>query len=151
MQRCDEDVDVLAGGASGIIYTIRDPKDAAVSLYYFSKMSTYFKDPENMDDFLKGYLTGNIPYGSWFNHVKGWMGLLGKDNFMFQTYEDLKKDRVGFRETRFCQKSGRVKSADYFEKSVADRNTKTMQVNGESKSAAIADSCQLILTDGTRH
>ncbi|CAJ0964544.1 unnamed protein product [Ranitomeya imitator] len=78
-----------------IIYTIRDPKDVAVSLYYFSTMSTYFKDPKNMDNLIREFLTENIPYGSWFNHVKGWMGLLGKDNFMFQTYEDLKKDLRG--------------------------------------------------------
>ncbi|CAJ0940100.1 unnamed protein product [Ranitomeya imitator] len=78
-----------------IIYTIRGPKDVAVSLYYFSKMSAFLHDSENMDCFLKRFLTDNMPYGSWFNHVKGWMGLLGKDNFMFQTYEDLKKDLRG--------------------------------------------------------
>ncbi|XP_077115578.1 sulfotransferase 2B1-like [Ranitomeya variabilis] len=83
------------GSKAKIIYTIRDPKDAAVSHYYFSSMSTYFKDPENMDSFLKGFLTENMPYGSWFNHVKGWMGLRGKDNFMFHTYEDLQKDLRG--------------------------------------------------------
>ncbi|XP_069623592.1 sulfotransferase 2B1-like isoform X1 [Ranitomeya imitator] len=83
------------GSKAKIIYTIRDPKDVAVSLYYFSTMSTYFKDPKNMDNLIREFLTENIPYGSWFNHVKGWMGLLGKDNFMFQTYEDLKKDLRG--------------------------------------------------------
>ncbi|XP_069623589.1 sulfotransferase 2B1-like isoform X1 [Ranitomeya imitator] len=83
------------GSKAKIIYTIRGPKDVAVSLYYFSKMSAFLHDSENMDCFLKRFLTDNMPYGSWFNHVKGWMGLLGKDNFMFQTYEDLKKDLRG--------------------------------------------------------
>ncbi|CAJ0939012.1 unnamed protein product, partial [Ranitomeya imitator] len=46
----------------------------------------------------------------------------------FETHESdinsVRSDRVGFRETRLCQKSGRVKSANYCEKSGADRNTK---------------------------
>ncbi|XP_071966596.1 sulfotransferase 2B1-like isoform X2 [Engystomops pustulosus] len=78
-----------------VIYTIRDPKDTAVSLYYFSKMSAFYKDMESIDDCLKDYLFGNIPYGSWFNHVKGWMKMMGKDNFMFHTYEDLQRDLRG--------------------------------------------------------
>ncbi|CAJ0960123.1 unnamed protein product [Ranitomeya imitator] len=39
-------------------------------------------------------------------------------------------DRVGFRETRLFQKSSRVKSADYREKSEIDRNTKPNAKNG---------------------
>ncbi|KAG8567550.1 hypothetical protein GDO81_013675 [Engystomops pustulosus] len=54
-------------------------------------MSVFYKDPESIDDCLKDYLFGNIPYGSWFNHVKGWMKMMGKDNFMFHTYEDLQR------------------------------------------------------------
>ncbi|KAG9481639.1 sulfotransferase 2B1 isoform X2 [Eleutherodactylus coqui] len=83
------------GSKAKVIYTIRDPKDTAVSLYYFSKMSVFFKDPENMDDFLEDFLCRDIPFGSWFNHVKGWMEMQGKDNFMFNTYEDLQKDLRG--------------------------------------------------------
>ncbi|XP_040290501.1 sulfotransferase 2B1-like isoform X1 [Bufo bufo] len=78
-----------------VIYTIRNPKDTAVSLYYFSKMSGFYKDPESMDHFLKSFFFENIPFGSWFNHVKGWMEMLGKENFMFQTYEDLHRDIRG--------------------------------------------------------
>ncbi|KAM4015717.1 sulfotransferase 2B1-like isoform 1-T2 [Anomaloglossus baeobatrachus] len=78
-----------------IIYTIRNPKDAAVSLYYFAIMSAFYRDPGSMDSFLKEFLTEKMPYGSWFEHVKGWMEMQGKDNFMFQTYEDLQKDLRG--------------------------------------------------------
>ncbi|KAM3923546.1 sulfotransferase 2B1-like isoform 1-T3 [Leptodactylus fuscus] len=83
------------GSKAKVIYTIRDPKDTAVSLYYFSKMSVFYKDPESMDHCLKDFLSGNIPFGSWFDHVKGWMEMLGRDNFMFHTYEDLQRDLRG--------------------------------------------------------
>ncbi|KAG8560436.1 hypothetical protein GDO81_014981 [Engystomops pustulosus] len=83
------------GSNAKVIYTIRDPKDTAVSLYYFSKMYVCYKDPNSIDDFLKDYLVGNLSRGSWFSHVKGWMKLMGQDNFMFHTYEDLQKDLRG--------------------------------------------------------
>ncbi|XP_077117700.1 sulfotransferase 2B1-like [Ranitomeya variabilis] len=116
------------GSKAKIIYTIRDPKDAAVSLYHFSKMSTYFKDPENMDDFLKEFLTGNIPYGSWFNHVKGWMALLGKDNFMFQTYEDLQKDLRGS-VIKICKFLGKDLDDEAVDSVVKNASFKNMKQN----------------------
>ncbi|XP_073427289.1 sulfotransferase 2B1-like [Dendrobates tinctorius] len=116
------------GSKAKIIYTIRNPKDAAVSLYYFSIMSTYFKDPENMDTFLKEFLTENIPYGSWFNHVKGWMGLLGKDNFMFQTYEDLKKDLRGS-VIKICKFIGKELDDEAVDSVVKNASFKNMKQN----------------------
>ncbi|XP_069803395.1 sulfotransferase 2B1-like [Dendropsophus ebraccatus] len=86
---------ILQGSKAKVIYTIRNPKDTAVSLYYFSKMSVFYKDPENMDSFLKDFFSENLPFGSWFKHVKGWMEMQGKDNFMLNTYEDLQLDLRG--------------------------------------------------------
>ncbi|XP_018431999.1 PREDICTED: sulfotransferase family cytosolic 2B member 1-like [Nanorana parkeri] len=85
----------FTGSKAKVIYTIRNPKDVAVSLYYFSKMSSFFDDPGDFDQFVKVFLTEEIPYGSWFEHVKGWMEMFGKDNFMIQTYEDLQTDLRG--------------------------------------------------------
>ncbi|KAE8594057.1 hypothetical protein XENTR_v10019431 [Xenopus tropicalis] len=78
-----------------VIYTARHPKDVAVSFYHFSKINKFFAYPESFDDFLKNFLSGNLPYGSWFDHVKGWLELVGTDNFLFNTYEDLQKDLRG--------------------------------------------------------
>ncbi|XP_069597431.1 sulfotransferase 2B1-like isoform X2 [Ranitomeya imitator] len=116
------------GSKAKIIYTIRDPKDVAVSLYYFSTMSTYCKDPENMDHFLKEFLTENTPYGSWFNHVKGWMELLGKDNFMFHTYEDLQKDLRGS-VIKICKFLGKELDDEAIDSVVKNASFKNMKQN----------------------
>lgn len=36
-----------------------------------------------------------VPFGSWFDHVRGWMGLQGHENFFYITYEELLQVRVG--------------------------------------------------------
>ncbi|XP_073403252.1 sulfotransferase 2B1-like isoform X2 [Dendrobates tinctorius] len=116
------------GSKAKVIYTIRNPKDVAVSLYYFSIMSSYFKDPENLDCFLKEFLTENMPYGSWFNHVKGWMELLGKDNFMFQTYEDLQKDLRGS-VIKICKFLGKELDDEAVDSVVKNASFKNMKQN----------------------
>ncbi|XP_044303894.1 sulfotransferase 2B1 [Varanus komodoensis] len=78
-----------------IIYTVRNPKDVLVSLYHFASMFRPYKDPGTLDQFLEGFLKGDVPFGSWFDHVKGWMNLKDKENFFFITYEELQQDLRG--------------------------------------------------------
>ncbi|XP_063292305.1 sulfotransferase 2B1-like [Pelobates fuscus] len=85
----------LSHSKAKVIYTVRNPKDVVVSLYYFSKMSVFFKEPDNFNEIVEEFLTGDLPYGSWFDHIKGWMELMGKDNFLLNTYEDLYEDLRG--------------------------------------------------------
>ncbi|KAL7977463.1 hypothetical protein Chor_009412 [Crotalus horridus] len=78
-----------------IIYTVRNPKDVLVSLYHFASMFHPYKDPGTLDQFLEGFLKGDVPFGSWFDHIKGWMNLKDKENFFFITYEELQEDLRG--------------------------------------------------------
>ncbi|KAL8220172.1 UNVERIFIED_CONTAM: hypothetical protein K2H54_039977 [Gekko kuhli] len=75
-----------------IICTMRDPKDVMISFYHGSKPLKLYKHPETLQEFLEEFLEGNVHYGSWFDHVKGWMKLKGRDNFFLVTYEELKQD-----------------------------------------------------------
>ncbi|XP_053308564.1 sulfotransferase 2B1-like [Spea bombifrons] len=95
------------GSKAKVIYTARNPKDVLVSLYYFAKMSVFYEDPESFDALFKQFITGKLPYGSWFDHVRGWMEMTGKDNFFFNTYEDLQRDLRGsvIRISKFLGKS----------------------------------------------
>lgn len=32
-----------------------------------------------------------VQFGSWFDHIKGWIRMQGKENFLFITYEELQE------------------------------------------------------------
>ncbi|XP_037372803.2 sulfotransferase 2B1 isoform X2 [Talpa occidentalis] len=85
-----------------VIYVARDPRDVLVSFYHYSKISGHLKDPGTPDQFLQRFLKGKVPFGSWFDHIKGWIQMQGKENFLFITYEELKQDLPGCLK-RICQ------------------------------------------------
>lgn len=78
-----------------IIYTCRNPKDVLVSLFYYSQFVKFMKDPGNFNDFMEDFLEGKVAFGSWFDHVKGWMEMKNKSNFLLITYEELLEDTRG--------------------------------------------------------
>ncbi|POI28937.1 hypothetical protein CIB84_007312, partial [Bambusicola thoracicus] len=78
-----------------VIYTLRDPRDVVVSYFYFCKMCNSYEDPVSFEQFLRDFLNGELPHGSWFEHVRGWMQMKDRENFFFITYEELKQDLPG--------------------------------------------------------
>ncbi|XP_071966598.1 sulfotransferase 2B1-like isoform X2 [Engystomops pustulosus] len=78
-----------------IIYTMRNPKDVVVSMFYFTKILNIFKPAENLQNFLEDFVQGKALYGSWFDHIKGWMQMKNDSRFFFITYEELTQDLRG--------------------------------------------------------
>ncbi|XP_069804572.1 sulfotransferase 2B1-like [Dendropsophus ebraccatus] len=78
-----------------IVYTLRNPKDVVVSLFYFTKILKIYKAPEEFQEVLEDFIQGNALYGSWFDHVKGWMQMKDDSRFFFITYEELLQDLRG--------------------------------------------------------
>ncbi|KAM6451968.1 sulfotransferase 2A1 isoform 1-T2 [Liasis olivaceus] len=78
-----------------VIYTLRDPRDVLVSYYHFSKMCVPFGDPLSFDHFFVNFLNGNVLFGSWFDHITGWMEQKGKLSIFFISYEEMKQDLRG--------------------------------------------------------
>ncbi|XP_069856610.1 sulfotransferase 2B1 [Dipodomys merriami] len=78
-----------------VIYLGRNPRDVVVSLYHYSKIAGQLKDPGTPDQFLQNFLKGEVQFGSWFDHIKGWIRMQGKENFLFITYEELQQDLQG--------------------------------------------------------
>ncbi|XP_037676436.1 bile salt sulfotransferase-like [Choloepus didactylus] len=74
------------------IYIIRNPRDIITSGYFFWGASKIFKTPESFEQFFQWFLQGNVPYGSWFDHIRGWLTMRGKENFLIVAYEDLHQD-----------------------------------------------------------
>ncbi|XP_043390612.1 sulfotransferase 2B1 isoform X2 [Chelonia mydas] len=79
----------LHGSNAKVIYTVRNPKDVCVSLYYCSKMASFLEFPEDFGEFVELFSAGKGLFGSWFQHVKGWLGLRDRLNFLLLTYEEM--------------------------------------------------------------
>ncbi|NWR22294.1 ST2B1 Sulfotransferase, partial [Emberiza fucata] len=72
-----------------VIYVARNPKDVAVSFYHFHHLAKFLPDPSSFDAFLTQFLEGTVHYGSWFEHVKGWLGQRHLLDILYVTYEEL--------------------------------------------------------------
>ncbi|KAM6220910.1 sulfotransferase 1E1-like [Rhynchocyon petersi] len=75
-----------------MIYVCRNAKDVAVSFYYFHLMVPAHENPGTFPDFVRKFMSGQVPYGSWFKHVKSWWEKRTSPNMLFLFYEDLCKD-----------------------------------------------------------
>ncbi|XP_071065570.1 sulfotransferase 2A1-like [Dasypus novemcinctus] len=71
------------------IYIIRNPRDIITSGYFFWRGMRTAKPPESFEQFFQWFLQGNMSYGSWFDHIRGWLSMRGKDNFLIVAYEEL--------------------------------------------------------------
>ncbi|XP_074837616.1 sulfotransferase 2B1-like [Carettochelys insculpta] len=121
-----------------IIYTLRCPKDVLVSLYHFSKVLHIFRNPESLDSFLEDFLSGNVPIGSWFDHVTGWMGLKGSENFFAITYEELQQDLAGS-VRRICHFLGKELSEEQVAAVVENASFESMKGNKMSNFSQVSD------------
>ncbi|XP_031471427.1 sulfotransferase 2B1-like isoform X2 [Phasianus colchicus] len=79
----------LQGSKAKVIYVARNPKDVVVSYYHFHRLAKFLPDPVSFDAFLQQFLEGKVHYGSWFEHVKGWLGQRQLLDIIYITYEEL--------------------------------------------------------------
>ncbi|XP_022056993.2 sulfotransferase family 5A, member 1 [Acanthochromis polyacanthus] len=83
----------LQGSKAKIIYVSRNPKDVAVSFYHFHKMANFLPEPGDFHEFLDHFLEGTLYYGSWFEHIKGWISRTATiNNLLHITYEQMSLD-----------------------------------------------------------
>jgi hypothetical protein len=83
-----------------VIYIVRDPRDVAVSFYFFNVKVGVIPDGYSMDEFVTRFVAANVvPYadrvGCWQDHTLSWVRLReGKPGFRLVRYEDLLADPV---------------------------------------------------------
>ncbi|NWU57824.1 ST1D1 Sulfotransferase, partial [Dromas ardeola] len=75
-----------------VIYMARNPKDVAISYYYFYQMAKMHPDPGTLGEFLESFMAGKVAYGSWYEHVRGWWEKRQEKQLLYLFYEDMKKD-----------------------------------------------------------
>ncbi|XP_065294478.1 sulfotransferase ssu-1-like isoform X2 [Dermacentor albipictus] len=75
------------------IYVTRNPYDCCVSYYHFSKYFTSTKcEDVSFDKFLSLFLSGNLLYGEYFDHLLSWYPHRDDPNVLFLTYEKLQEN-----------------------------------------------------------
>ncbi|KAJ8361354.1 hypothetical protein SKAU_G00178790 [Synaphobranchus kaupii] len=70
----------------------RNPKDTAVSFYHFSEKNPVLPTPESWDKFYTEFMSGDVPWGSYFDHALAWEKRIDDPNVMILTFEELKQD-----------------------------------------------------------
>ncbi|XP_043924073.1 sulfotransferase 2B1-like [Protopterus annectens] len=78
-----------------VINVARNPRDVIVSSYHFHVMASFLEDPESFNEFFSKWLCGEVFFGSWFEHVKGWLNAKEKDRIIYITYEEMLMDLKG--------------------------------------------------------
>jgi len=72
------------------IYIARNPKDVAVSYYYFERHKAWSGQYDgSWEHWLEMLLAGKAQRGDWFDHVLSWWEQRVLDNVLFLKYEDL--------------------------------------------------------------
>jgi len=74
---------------SKIVYMYRDPRDVALSYYYFSQGSWSMGFKGTFDEYLKKRFILEGQYGRWNDHVNFWFGMVNKFALLYVKYEDL--------------------------------------------------------------
>jgi hypothetical protein len=82
-----------------VVYLVRDPRDVALSEYYFNLKKRYIEPGFPLKQFVRRFIAGQTAsYGSWGEHVGSWIGARYRHpSFHLVRYEDLISDP--FRET----------------------------------------------------
>ncbi|GIY14921.1 hypothetical protein CDAR_601641 [Caerostris darwini] len=71
------------------IHITRNPKDCCVS-YYHHSLSDGFNG--SFDQFFEMFLSGDVDFGDYFDHLLGWYEHRNDPNVLFVTYEEIKED-----------------------------------------------------------
>lgn len=80
------------------VYILRDPRDVAVSRYHFHRSNRLLGPYKgSWDEFFDCFAKGQVTYGSWFEHTRGWWAhaRAHPHEVLVLTYERLKNDMPG--------------------------------------------------------
>uniref|UniRef100_A0A8C8S3D4 Sulfotransferase n=1 Tax=Pelusios castaneus TaxID=367368 RepID=A0A8C8S3D4_9SAUR len=77
-----------------ILVLVRNPKDVATSFYHFTNDMSPLPSYATWDDFFTAFMTGKMPWGSYFDYICEWSKHVDEENVMTITYEELKENRA---------------------------------------------------------
>ncbi|XP_036402782.1 sulfotransferase 6B1-like [Megalops cyprinoides] len=99
-----------------MLVIFRNPKDTAVSFYHFSNNNPVLPTCESWDKFYTEFMSGEVPWGSYFDHALAWEKRMDDPNVMIVTFEELKED--------LCE--GIRQISKFFDFSLTDEDVQTI-------------------------
>ncbi|XP_074532283.1 sulfotransferase 6B1 [Halichoeres trimaculatus] len=75
-----------------MLVIFRNPKDTLVSFYHFCNNNPVLPSVKSWDSFFSDFMSGDVAWGSYFEHVLAWEKRMDDPNVKIITYEDLKQD-----------------------------------------------------------
>ncbi|XP_062859336.1 sulfotransferase 1B1-like [Trichomycterus rosablanca] len=75
-----------------VIYVARSAKDNLVSYYHFDLMNQIHPEPGPWDQYIHKFMRGKLPWGSWYDHVKGYWREKENRNILYLFFEDIKEN-----------------------------------------------------------
>lgn len=83
--------------AAKFVYVARNPFDCAVSLYHHTRgfVRHYDFADGTFDDFFEVFITGEVDFGDYFEHLRSWLAVADAANVHFTTYEELQQNIDG--------------------------------------------------------
>ncbi|XP_061435690.1 sulfotransferase 1 family member D1-like isoform X2 [Lethenteron reissneri] len=74
-----------------VIYIARNAKDNAVSAFHFNRMNKLHPEPGTWEEYLHRFMTGNVCWGSWHDHVTDWWNMRERHRILYLFFEDMKE------------------------------------------------------------
>ncbi|KAI7796962.1 sulfotransferase 1 family member D1-like [Triplophysa rosa] len=111
-----------------VIYVARNAKDNVVSYFYFDQMNLTHPEPGSWDGYIQKFMKGQLSWGSWYDHVKGYWRERKERNILYLLYEDM-KENPGREIKKIRRYLGVSVSDDVIERIVQLTSFKTMKDN----------------------
>ncbi len=75
-----------------VIYVIRSPLDTCISFYHHLSNQNEGCYEKGLDQFFKEWMAGDIPFGSWSDHILSYAPLVSSEHVMILSYEEMVGD-----------------------------------------------------------
>nr|XP_020441841.1 sulfotransferase 6B1 [Monopterus albus] len=77
-----------------MLVIFRNPKDTLVSYYHFYNNNVVLPTVQSWESFFSDFMSGEVCWGSYFDHALAWEKMMDDPNVMIVTYEDIKQDLI---------------------------------------------------------
>ncbi|XP_007058002.2 sulfotransferase 6B1 [Chelonia mydas] len=90
--RYDNIPKAVFGSNAKVLVLFRNPKDVAVSYYRFYNKNPGLPNVSSWDEFFQKFMSGEVCWSSYFDHILAWNKHMDKENIMIITYEEMKEN-----------------------------------------------------------